>query len=64
MDPTVTVNKMRELVRVIQTKEKSLNIVDSGCTIEAFEFAECFSALDSWLSKNGALPEQWKYKDK
>lgn len=61
MDLTVTVNRMRELVPLIQ--EECWN---HGCSIEikALEFVHHFEALDSWLSKNGFLPEQWKYKDK
>lgn len=64
MDPTTTINQMREAAAIIQAEFLQKGFLDAKHFFEAVDLAECFSALDSWLCKNGALPEQWKYKDK
>lgn len=52
MDPNETLKKLRRL------------LVPTGFGIdEQDDVAELFVALDEWLSKGGALPEDWARRD-
>lgn len=54
MDPATTLDTCRELAEEILEGEDCEDQSD-----EAVELAENFQALDEWLKKAGALPEDW-----
>ena len=57
MDPTETLRRLRELVTSV-----SVEAIEDVTALEsdALELAECFEALDTWITKGGFLPNAWK----
>lgn len=60
MDPTATLAVLRELVAQVETmqieKDTLIQLADS-----AIELATYVDALDSWITRGGHLPQQWRY---
>lgn len=59
MDPDETLKRLR--VKVTQAHESNCMDLREAYTL-AMEAAELFDALDSWISKGGFLPSDWKGK--
>ena len=55
MDPTVTLAKIRKLI-----KEVAVTPADAGALAVARDLAEHVEALDEWIKNGGYLPEQWR----
>lgn len=54
MDPTETLRLLRLTIKQQRVDEHPLLR-----TAQSEEIAECFEALDEWLSKGGFLPADW-----
>lgn len=55
MDPNETLAVLRDMTRLVLSGEHSQDI-------DAEEIAEYFQHLDTWLSKGGFLPADWRKK--
>lgn len=58
MDPNETLKKAREAAQ----KLNSIGIAAPGGYWALCDFLTAFQALDEWLLKGGAIPEDWKSK--
>ena len=54
MDPNVALHDLREAVNEAANPDQYTDM-----EIVAEKITEAFDALDGWLSRGGALPEEW-----
>jgi hypothetical protein len=55
MDPNETLKKIRELLKVVFN-----NMEDFQMPQVAIDLADEVTALDSWITSGGFLPDAWK----
>lgn len=54
MDPNITLKELRDLVYDIEDADSAAELEDTARLM-----ATLFDSLDTWLTRDGALPAQW-----